>query len=952
MKIRRLLLKIVFALALLPSIAFSFDTPMSAGGTTVPSVSVTNYTYASGNLLYWQTTDALVHSVISTAGEAKDLRVSVGAAPGVGKSWAVTLVNNGVDTALTCTIADAATSCSFTASTEVLAVGDTLSVKVVPTGTPTAASSFRFAWTFDSTVSTESMLIGGSRGTALTNSATSYNGVQSASATDLFITSRDQVIPTAGQIGDILVKLTTAPGSGKSYQFILTKNGADQVVNCTIADLNQTCTLASTLISVVPGDLVAVKIVPFGTPAAGIAKWAFKWIPDIAGEAIFLNSSGANLNNGGTLRYMTVSGTTQSWNSTEGVVTSLTNAFTAKKMYVSLLAAPGTGKSYTFKHRVNNADSGLEVVVSGVNTAGQDTVTTAAVTDNSVINHSAVSTGDPTITSARVSIVASTIEAATPTPTPTTVPGTATPTPTSTATITPGGPTLTPTPTYTPADPTRYACVKVTNLNDSGAGSLRDCTSKNFPRVCVFEVSGRIPLTSGGIKITNPDYVIAGQTAPGGGVMLTNSGLYARASNGWIEHIAVDPGDATPGEIVSQRDGIRVEQTGSPVRNVTFDHVSVRHAVDGSFDTYLDVADITIKDSLIGEPLYAAVPGEVPHSTAGLVNTNTHNLTWIRNFIVHSQNRNVQIVAGTSVEFINNYIYHYGRNLSNVTTLDNAPSRGLTTPHLLDYIGNKIVAGPTSVANAYNLYRYSGNALNTGSQIYLFDNRGPRRSSDAQAQTLVTDIPAGFIAAGRVVNRTTSGILDVDDLVTTLAPNIGSRPWARRPVDTRIITSAVNQTGDYVDCLENCGYALPDVNGGIPRPAPEGGYDPITPETRAITCDADYNWNELRVFLSSFEEDLPTPTPTVTFTPSNTPTPTRTATSTPTITPTPGPGTPTAVPVATSTPTRTATPLVTVTPALTGPPAMTATRAAQMTLFYGNLQGNCTPSAHATCHAH
>jgi hypothetical protein len=54
----------------------------------------------------------------------------------------------------------------------------------------------------------------------------------------------------------------------------------------------------------------------------------------------------------------------------------------------------------------------------------------------------------------------------------------------------------------------------VTNLHDSGPGSLRDACAREGPRIVVFRVSGTIALKSN-LTVTKPFLTIAGQKAPG-----------------------------------------------------------------------------------------------------------------------------------------------------------------------------------------------------------------------------------------------------------------------------------------------------------------------------------------------------------------------------------------------------------------------------------------------------
>src|SRR5262245_15039207 len=82
--------------------------------------------------------------------------------------------------------------------------------------------------------------------------------------------------------------------------------------------------------------------------------------------------------------------------------------------------------------------------------------------------------------------------------------------------------------------------IEVTNLNDSGPGSLREALATKTPRIVVFRVSGTINLTkdieiSG---ITAGFVTIAGQTSPGGiQIKGPGTGLTIRARDVIIRHL-------------------------------------------------------------------------------------------------------------------------------------------------------------------------------------------------------------------------------------------------------------------------------------------------------------------------------------------------------------------------------------------------------------------------------
>jgi hypothetical protein len=185
----------------------------------------------------------------------------------------------------------------------------------------------------------------------------------------------------------------------------------------------------------------------------------------------------------------------------------------------------------------------------------------------------------------------------------------------------------------------------VTNLNDSGTGSFRDAVSEGG-RIVVFDVSGIINLES--TLIFSGNSVIAGQTAPGGGVMLYGDRVsFSSADNLIIRYLRIRMGVGG----TSGKDAAGVANG----KNMIFDHLSVTWGRDETFSINWDSkgtepGNITIQNTIIGQGLQT-------HSCGGLVQTDG-GVTLFRNLYIDNKTRNPK-VKGLN-QFVNNVVYNWG----------------------------------------------------------------------------------------------------------------------------------------------------------------------------------------------------------------------------------------------------------------------------------------------------
>ena len=438
--------------------------------------------------------------------------------------------------------------------------------------------------------------------------------------------------------------------------------------------------------------------------------------------------------------------------------------------------------------------------------------------------------------------------------------------------------------------------IKVRSSAETGPRTLRECVEASGPRICVFEISGRIdhevPL-----RIRNGDLRIAGETAPGP-VLITGASVSVEAPNVHLSHLEIRAADGYTTQKLTDRDSLKIL---APARNVLIDHCSISWGVDENFSTYGSVSDITVRDSIISEGLrHSGHPegGTKGHSMGALVGVGARNVRFVRNLFASNNDRNVRWREDSTGQVVSSLFYNWGGSTSwNVNNVSNPASKPRI---LLDFIGNHYVPGPNSVANAYSFFAQDG-ITPAGSRYHIRDVIGPRGTDWA-----TSNLPKSTYGSDAPLLPLLETPMPVSAVKEHVLAHAGSRPWDRNPIDARVIQSVRDNTGRMIDCIDAC------VTGDIEAP---GGYGPRPFVYHDLSVAETMTDADLETWLAPYS--VGNSTPVATSTPAATATAIATSTSVATPTGTPA-FTPTSIPTATAapgatvtaTPTKSPTPLV------------------------------------------
>lgn len=197
--------------------------------------------------------------------------------------------------------------------------------------------------------------------------------------------------------------------------------------------------------------------------------------------------------------------------------------------------------------------------------------------------------------------------------------------------------------------------IEVTNLDDSGPGSLRAAIEAEGPRIVIFRISGIITLEKV-LTISNPYITVAGQTAPGDGICIRGQTTEINTHDVVLRYLRFRRGN-----IKDRNDALG----GYPVGNIIVDHCSASWGLDENLSLYrymkktpdgkakkMPAENITIQWCISSEAL--DLNNHAFGATWGGKNCSFHH-----NLFACNTGRNPSIGWGDHFDFRNNVLFNW-----------------------------------------------------------------------------------------------------------------------------------------------------------------------------------------------------------------------------------------------------------------------------------------------------
>jgi pectate lyase len=358
--------------------------------------------------------------------------------------------------------------------------------------------------------------------------------------------------------------------------------------------------------------------------------------------------------------------------------------------------------------------------------------------------------------------------------------------------------------------------IRVTTLDASGPGSLREAVTTSGPRIVVFEVGGVIDLAKQSISIDEPFLTVAGQTAPSPGITLIRGGIQIATHDVVIRHLRVRPGEAGAGK----KSGWEVDAIATNAAyNVIVDHCSCTWATDENLsasgprfaggDTVEQWRKstshrVTFSNCIVAECLHRSTHGKGPHSKGSLIHDNATEIAIIANLYASNVQRNPLFKGGAQGVIVNNFISNPGNRAIHYRLPAGEWEGRVYATGQMAVVGNVMQSGIDTV-DGLPLVKYDGEGVfsvflkdnlamdRKGKEVEHFVGASPRPGRECRMLSDLPFWPAELEA------------MPANDVREYVARNVGARPWDRDEIDTRIVRAALDGTGRIIDSEEEVG---------------------------------------------------------------------------------------------------------------------------------------------------